>query len=625
MSADGALSTPRQHILGLADELIVDLFAGGGGMSTAIEMALGRHVDISANHSEVAVSMHRVNHPQTKHFKADVFEVDPRAVTRGRKVGLVHMSPDCTHFSQAKGGQHRSAKIRGLSWVGVRWVGQVRPRALTMENVKQIQTWGPLIAKRDPATGRVLTLDMVPNPADGRPTNRVADVGERVPVQNQYLVPDPRHIGRTWARFIALLRGHGYVVEYRMLVAADFGAPTSRERLFLVARCDGLPIEWPEPTHFKTPKKGQKKWRAAAECIDWSIPCPSIFERRQPLKPNTLKRIARGLKRYVIDADEPFIVPVTHTSGSNVHSTSEPLRTITTAKGGELALVAPTLIQAAHGEGRPGGVKRWGDGVKDIREPVGAVTASGGSFALSAATLVQTGYGERKDQQPRSLDVDASLGPIVAGDAKQAAVVAFMAQHNTMPKDGVHAGHGMREPVSTVTKTGSQQGLVAASVVTLRGDNTGSDLSDPLRTMSAGGQHQALVEYQLAPEHEAGALRVAALLVNYYGNGQPLSVRDPLDTITTRDRLALVTVTIRGAPYVIVDIGLRMLKPRELYNAQGFPPNYIIDRGDDGRRLTGEQQVRMVGNSVSPPPGAALIAANFKHELVAADRARRAA
>ncbi len=712
MSADGTGFAPqRQFILGLADELIVDLFAGGGGMSTAIEQALGRHVDISANHSETAVSMHRANHPQTRHFKADVFEVDPRAVTRGRKVGLLHMSPDCTHFSQAKGGQHRSTKIRGLSWVGVRWVGQLRrahgkgPRVLTMENVKQIRTWGPLIAKRCPDTGRVVTLDEIPNPKGGKPINRVATVGERVPVENQWLVPDPRHTGRTWKRFIHLLQSHGYVVEHRLLVAADYGAPTSRERLFLVARCDGEPIVWPAPTHFKNPAKGQKKWRAAAECIDWSIPCPSIFCRKKDLAEATLQRVARGLKRYVLDAASPFIVPATHqgshrmhdigdplptitaahrgelmvvsphlqqfTQKGKNHSAESPLNTITTAKGGEhmviaphllkirgdsdggslaaplptitsgagskrpaghahaMGVISPMLIQAGHGEGESG-ARRWSHGINDIQGPAGTVTASGGGVALAAAMLVQTGYGERDGQAPRSLDIGAPLGTVVAGGAKHAAVVAFMAQHNTMPeresgKRNIHPGHPVTDPVSTVTKTGSQQGLVAASIVTLRGDNTGSDASDPLRTTSAGGQHQALIEYQLAPEHEAGALRVAAFLINYYGNGQPLDLRDPLDTITTRDRLAMVTVWIHGHPYVVVDIGLRMLKPRELYNAQGFPPDYIIDRGDDGRRFTGEQQVRMVGNSVSPPPGAALLRANFTHEQVAAGRRRKVA
>lgn len=714
MSADGNGFEPqRQFILGLADELIVDLFAGGGGMSTAIEQALGRHVDISANHSETAVSMHRVNHPQTRHFKADVFEVDPLTVTKGRKVGLVHMSPDCTHFSQAKGGQHRSSKIRGLSWVGIRWVGQVRPRCLSMENVKQIISWGKLIAKRCPTTGRVVTLDLITNPKGGKPINRVADPGERVPVQNQYLVPDPRHKGRTWKRFIQLLQSHGYVVEHRLLVAADYGAPTTRERLFLVARCDGLPIEWPEPTHFKNPKKGQKKWRAAAECIDWSVPCPSIFARKKDLAPATLSRIARGLKRYVLDAAEPFIVPATHQgsdrmhgigdplptitaahrgelmlisphlqqatqSGKN-HSAESPLNTITTAKGGEhmvitphllkirgdsdggpltnplptitsgagaarpagnahaMGVIAPLLIQAAHGEGKPDGVKRWGMGAKDVRDPVGVVTASGGSHALAAATLIQTGYGERNGQAPRSLDLDAPLGTVVAGGAKHAAVVAFMAQHNTMPerengKRSIHPGHPVTDPVSTVTKSGSQQGLIAASIVTLRGtsdahlDSSSADPRDPLRTSSAGGQHQALVEYQLAPDHEAGALRVAAFLMRYYGEGgQWGGCDEPADTITTKHRLALVIVWIKGNPYVIVDIGLRMLKPRELYNAQGFPPEYIIDRGDDGRRFTGEQQVRMVGNSVSPPPGAALIRANFKHELAAVGHPRKAA
>lgn len=522
MSADG-----RQFILPLADELIVDLFAGGGGMSTAIEQAMGRHADIAANHDDDATSMHRANHPQTRHFIAGVFEVDPRGATRGRPVGLVHLSPDCTHFSQAKGGQARDTKIRGLSWVGKRWAGQVRPRVITLENVKQIRDWGPLIAKRDPATGRVVKLD-----------GTVAAPGERVPVQQQFLVPDPRHKGRTWARFLRDLRALGYVVEHRLLCAADYGAPTTRERLFLVARCDGEAIRWPEMTHHKAPKRGQKRWRAAAECIDWSLPCPSIFDRPRPLADATLRRIARGLQRYVIDAADPFIVPVTHACDSRVHGVDEPLRTITTAQHGEFMLCAPTLIQ--------------------------------------------TGYGEREGQEPRAMDIGLPLGTVVAGGVKHAAVAAFLAQHNTMPGGSVHAGHDAREPLSAITKTGSQQGIVTARLG------------------------------QLSPEHEAGALRVAAFLMRYYGEGgQWGDLRDPAPTITTKDRLALVTVMIKGTPSVIVDIGQRMFVPRELYRAQGFPDSYIIERGHDGRKFSKSAQVRMVGNSVSPPPAAALIRANF--------------
>ncbi len=548
-----------QFLLPIADEIVVDLFAGGGGMSTAIEQAIGRHVDIAANHDDDATSMHRVNHPQTRHFVADVFEIDPRGATQGRPVGLLHLSPDCTHHSQAAGGQPRDRKIRALSWVGLRWAGQVRPRIITLENVGQIRKWGPLVAKRDRATGRVMKLD-----------GTIAAPGERVPVQQQYLVPDPKRAGRTWQRFLALLRAEGYAVEHRILCAADYGAPTTRERLFLVARHDGLPIRWPEPTHHKKPAKGQQRWRAAAECIDWAIPCPSIFERPRPLADATLRRIARGVQRYVLEAAEPFIVPIANWSRDAAQPTSEPLRTVTA----------------------------W---------------PKGGSFAVVSPTLVQTGYGERDGQAPRALDLEDPLGTIVAGGQKHALVSAFLAQMNGGFNDERGApGHDARRPMSTVNTKGANQQLVAAHLAHLRGNCDARSVDDPLRTLSAGGEHHAIVECTLSPELEAGALRVAAFLLRYHGTGGQWSdARDPMTSITTRDRLALVTVLIRGTPYVIVDIGLRMLQPRELYLAQGFPASYIIDRGHDGRRFTKSAQVRMVGNSVSPPPAIALIRSNW--------------
>jgi DNA (cytosine-5)-methyltransferase 1 len=726
----------KQAVLDLGGEISVDLFAGGGGLSTAYEAATGMPVTIAVNHSDNALSMHRENHPQTRHFIADVFEVDPRGAAQGRPVGFLHLSPDCTHFSQAKGGQARSSKIRGLSWVAARWAGQVRPRVITLENVKQIFGWCQLIAKRDPATGRVVTLDEIACPKTGKKTFRVADRGEYVPRHNQFLVPDKRRLGQTWKRFVQQLEGMGYVVEWRILVAADYGAPTTRERLFMVARCDGAPITWPEPTHFKKPKRGQKKWRAAAECIDWSIPCPSIFERKRPLADATLRRIARGLKRYVIDAAEPFIVnnmannvprpasepmataatgphkllvapqiiPATHqggdrgrgideplptitaahrgeqmlisptiaptllkirgdsdggrldtplptitsgagakrdagaahamgvitahlqqfTQGGREHGAAEPLKTITTAKGGEQAVIAASLIQAAHGEGS-GKTKRRGSGAHDPEAPIGTIHAGGGSFGAVAAMLVQTGYGECAGQAPRSLDIEQPLGTVVGGAAKHAAVAAFLAQQNTMPNGGVHAGHDAREPVSTITNSGSHQNVVAASLATLRGTNVGRGADEPLRTASGGGEHHALIEYTLSPDQEAGALRVAALLIRYYSEGgQWGDLRDPADTITAKDRIALVTVWLRGHPYVIVDVGLRMLTPRELYRAQGFPDGYIIERGHDGRMFSKSDQVRMVGNSVSPPPAEALIKANYQHRPVLADELRAA-
>lgn len=574
--------TPQLRLTALDSEIIVDLFAGGGGMSVAIETALGRSPDIAINHNNDALSMHRANHPQTRHFVADVFEVCPRGATQGRPVGLLHLSPDCTHHSQAAGGQPRDTKIRALSWVGVRWAGQVAPRVITLENVKQIRQWGPLVAKRCKATGRVI-----------KRCGTVAEPGERVPVQDQYLVPDPRRAGRTWRHFLRTLEGLGYVVEHRILCAADYGAPTTRERLFLVARRDGQPIRWPEATHHKKPGRGQRRWRAAAECIDWSIPCPSIFGRAKPLADATLRRIARGVMRYVVESGDPFIV---ETGGIDGATQPHPR----TANAAPSEASDPARAETMGG-GAVGKVRRNGKAAV----LGGAVPRDGGR---AAPVLIQTGYGERAGQAPRSLDIERPLGTLVAGGQKHGLVTAFLEQANGGFYDG--DGRDARAPMSTITNTGSQQRLVTAHLAHLRGNCDARDIAEPLRTLSAGGEHHGVVECTLSPEAEAGALRVAAFLTTYYGNGQEMDPRDPLATITTRDRLALVTVTIRGTPYVIVDIGLRMLQPHELYAAQGFPDDYIITHGHDGRAFTKTAQVRMVGNSVSPPPAAALVAAN---------------
>ena len=555
-------------------EMVVDLFAGGGGMSCAIEQA-GFSVDVAINHDAEAIAMHTANHSATQHYVSDVFEVDPRRATRGCPVGLLHASPDCRDHSQAKGGQPRRRKIRALSWVVRRWAGQVCPRVVTLENVKQIQAWGPLVAKRDPATGRVVRLD-----------GSVAAPGERVRLSEQYLIPDPRRAGQTWRAFLRSLESLGYEVETRVLCAADYGAATTRSRLFLVARCDGEPIRWPVPVRGKTATRERPRWRAAAECLDWSQPCPSIFTRRKPLAEATLRRIAKGLKKYVLDSAEPFIVPV-------VSAPENPAEQVSTAH---------------------------------------------------APVLIQTGYGERTGQKPRALDIDAPLGTIVAGGCKHALASAYLMQANG--GFNVTVGRDPREPLTTVTNTGSQQQLVTAYLAHLRQHCDVRDVQDPLQTISAGGEHHALVaafltrqfgnsvgsdarapvgtimaggvgktalvECAVSRQDTEGALRVAAFLMRYYSEGgQWGDLRDPVDTITTKDRLALVTVTIQGIPYIIVDIGLRMLTPRELYRAQGFPDSYVIDRDYQGRPLSKSAQVRMVGNSVSPPPATALIRANF--------------
>lgn len=564
-----------QFLLDIRPELIVDLFAGGGGMSTGIEQATGLYPDIACNHNADAISMHQANHPQTQHYQADVFELCPRDATQGRPVGLLHASPDCTHHSQAAGGQPRDRKIRALSWVVTRWAGQASPRVITLENVKQITKWGPLIAKRDKASGRVIKTD-----------GSIAAPGEVVPIGQQYLIPNPKKAGRTWRHFVRTLENMGYQVEWRILVAADYGAPTTRERLFMCARRDGQPIVWPKPTHHKQPARGQKKWRAAAECIDWTIPGKSIFNRPKPLADATMRRIAKGIKRFVIDNPQPFIVkfrgdssghnittplptitsggdakrlaggahamavcqpcivPIAHYNGSNpVHPGTEPLRTITAHhKGGAFAvaqpLLAPVQIQAAHGEGS-GKTQRRSIGSKDMAAPIGTITASGsGGHAVATAYMMQANGGFYQG-----------------------------------------AGRAINEPASTITTDG------------------------------AGGK-TGLISCQLA-QTQAAALEVTAFLINYYGNGDARNITAPRDTVTTSDRLALVTVHLNGEPYYIVDISLRMLEPHELYKAQGFPADYIITHGHDGRKFSKSAQVRMCGNSVSPPPAAALIRANY--------------
>lgn len=681
------------------DEIVVDFFCGGGGAGTGLEMGLGRPVTVAKNHSPAAISMHTANHPAARHFTTDVFEGDPDEECQGRAVGWFHMSPDCTHHSQAAGGQPRKREIRNLSWIGLKWAGKKKPRVISLENVKQILQWGPLIAKRDKATGRVMKLD-----------GTVAAVGERVPVQQQFLVPDPKRRGITWRRFVQLLEGMGYQVEWRIIKACDFGAPTSRERLFMIARCDGQPIVWPEPTHAKNPAKGQQKWRTAADCIDWSVPSKSIFGRKKDLAAATLRRVAKGMKKFVLDNPQPFIVPIANWSGELAQSADEPLRTVTSwPRGGSFAMASPTLVQTGYGE-RAGQQPR----VPGLDKPLGTIVAAGAKHALSSAIIlpathqgadrvndpseplptvtaanrgelmmaspVMVGVGGRAGQtEPRPGDdpmytitakADTALAtahlikfrfnsegaaitdpmPTItsggnyqrpAGAAHAMGIcTAFIEQanggFNTTPAKGAD------EPMTTVTNTGSQQRLVTAHLATLRNGSTGQQADDPLstvtagehnalvganllhlrgncdaravdeplHTVSAGGTHHGLVEYKLSPEHEAGALRVAAFLISYYGTENISAADAPAPTVTTKDRLGLVTVFVKGTPYVIVDICLRMLQPHELYRAQGFPSSYIIDKGADGKPFTKTEQVHMCGNSVSPPPMAALARAN---------------
>ncbi|MGB3806600.1 MAG: DNA cytosine methyltransferase, partial [Erythrobacter sp.] len=496
-------------------------FAGGGGASSGIEAALGRPVDVAINHDAEAIAMHKANHPATRHFCQSIHSIDPQEACtvdgRVRPVLLAWFSPDCKHFSKAKGGKPVEKRIRDLAWVVIHWVERLGPKApqiIMLENVEEFRTWGPL-------------------GDDDRPC--------------------PKRKGETFDLWVRRLRKHGYEVEWRELRACDYGAPTIRKRLFLIARRDGKPIVWPEPTH--GPDRGQP-WRPASDIIDWSIPCPSIFERDRPLAEATCRRIAAGIKRYVVDEPEPFIVPVCN-SGWNQGRTwpaSEPLRTITTAKGGEFAIASPTLIQ--------------------------------------------TGYGERPGQAPRVPGLEKPLGTIVSGGGKHALVAAFMAQHNSA-RAGVNPGRSASSPMGTITGRGTQQQLVTSNLVKLRGTSRdGQPVSKPLHTVSAGGTHFA---------------EVRAFMVKYFSEGgQWGSLDHPLGTVTTRDRFGLVTVSIGGMEYAICDIGMRMLTARELFNAQGFAPDYIIDlERPDGKPLTKTAKVRMCGNSVSPVHPESLVRANL--------------
>lgn len=499
--------------VGLETQL-VDNFAGGGGASTGIEWALGRSPDLAVNHDSEAIAMHAANHPQTRHLVESVWDVDPRAITEGKPVALAWFSPDCTYYSKARGAKpfrdrDNARRRRGLAWVVVRWAKAVKPRVICLENVEEFAGWGPL-------------LD------DGH--------------------PDPIRRGFTFRRWITQLRNCGYEVEARELRACDYGAPTTRRRLFVVARSDGRPIVWPEATH----GRGRLPYRTAAECIDWSLPCPSIFDRKKPLAENTLRRIARGLRRYVLEVPEPFIVPVTHAGDVRVHSISEPMPTITGAHRGEKALVAPTLIQSS--------------------------------------------WGERKGQAPHTLDLHRPLGTIVAGGVKHALVAAFLAKHY-----GGHEATGSRlsDVIDTVT-TRDHHALVTSYLLKLRGGLeehpvTAQDHRGPAPTICAGGTHLA---------------EVRAFLIEYNGSAEgPPQVNLPLHTVTTHDRFGLVTV--EGQDYVIADIGMRMLEPSELFRAQGFPPDYVTAPVVDGKPLTKTAQIRMCGNAVPPQLAEALVRAQF--------------
>jgi DNA (cytosine-5)-methyltransferase 1 len=489
----------------LGNEIVVDLFAGGGGASVGIKWALGRDPHVAVNHDLIALAMHEANHPDTWHLHQDVWNVPPRWATKKRPVGLLWASPDCTHFSKAKGGKPiRSKKIRDLAWVIERWASEVRPRVIIMENVEEFKTWGPL-----------------------SPDGRIIDSQK----------------GATFNQFVRSLKRLGYRVDWRELRACDYGAPTIRKRLFLIARCDSLPIIWPTPTH----GPGRIPYRTAADIIDWSIPCPSIFERKKPLAENTLRRIAEGIKRYVIEAEEPFIVSYYGPKkegefrGSGINA---PLPTQSTAN--RFGLVVPSVISIANYNGS--------NPASNAAGPLTTITANpkGGHHAL---------------------------------------VSAFLCKHY-----GGVVGHEIDRPAGTVT-TKDHHSLVTSHLLKLRGTSrAGQSADSPVHTVTSGGNHIG---------------EVRAFLLKYYGTDQDPQMRGPLHTVTTKDRFGLVTVNIGGEPYVITDIGMRMLSPRELFRAQGFPDDFAIDIEVGGKRITKSDQVRLCGNSVCPPMACALAGANM--------------
>ncbi|WP_349984494.1 DNA cytosine methyltransferase [Stenotrophomonas sp. WHRI 8082] len=607
--ADGSRSfnfpAPQRSRL-RSGEIVVDLFAGGGGASEGLKQALGIDPALAYNHDELAIGMHAANHPLTQHHREDIWHADPRVDVAGRPIGWFHASPDCTHFSQAKGGQPRSRKTRALSWVVKKWIGMLRradllngtntaPRIFSMENVWQMLTWGPLVAKRCKSTGRVVKMD-----------GTVAARGERVPVENQQLVPDKRHSGRTWRQLVAALRAEGYVVEWRKLVASDYGAGTSRERLFVLGRRDGEAIIWPAATHGVA--KGLQRRVSAADCLDFSIPCRSIFTRPRPLADATMRRVAKGVVRHVLESADPFIVPVTHQGADRVNSIHEPLKTITAANRGELMLGVPELAPFIAEHANASNQRTMA-----ADEPLRTVCAGvkGGHF--SVVTPILAGVGGRAGQtEPRS-----GAEPLYTTTAK--ADTALVAP-SLVKFRGDSIGHPVTGPLPTITSgAGAKRpagaahalGLATTHLLTMRKNSHGQDAAEPLGTVCASTVHHGVVECTLSAEQLEGAERVAAFLVKYYASGIAVDARDPLDTITTKDRMALVTVVIKGTPYIVVDIGLRMLKPHELFCCQGFPLGYIIDRTANGTPLKTTAQVRMVGNSVSPPPLRALAEANL--------------
>lgn len=547
--------------INLLDEIIVDNFAGGGGASTGMELATGRVVDIAINHDPDAILMHRTNHPHTTHYQASVWDVDPVEVCRGRPVGLAWFSPDCKHFSKAKGGKPVDKNIRGLAWIVLRWAGTVRPRVIILENVEEFQTWGPV--------------------RKGKPVKKLT--------------------GQTFRKWLDQLRNLGYDVEWRELVAADYGAPTTRKRFFLIARCDGRPIVWPTPTHAPADspevKAGLRKpWRSAAEIIDWSLPTPSIFDTKEsirekynlaaqrPLRPNTMARVARGVDKFVIKTASPFLVVVNHSGEFRGQDPGEPLQTVTAKHGYGVAspVLAPwTVTNTTNSTGHP------------ASEPVDtARTGGGGGQMFLSASLVQ--YHTEQGERVRGQGLDAPLLTVDASNRYGLSTVCLEKYYGTA------TGQGAGEPLHTITAK-DREGVVAAHMVKLKGTNLGGPVSEPVQTITAGGGHFGVVTTMIAPVSPGADLKnwpkIRELLNTYCGYG------------LKGDEVILFQIT--GGLYFMADIGLRMLTPRELYRANGFPDDYIIDRDYTGKEYGKAKQVARCGNAVPPPFATALVRANL--------------
>jgi DNA (cytosine-5)-methyltransferase 1 len=545
-------------------ELIVDNFAGGGGASTGIELATGYSVDIAINHDPEAVRMHKVNHPNTKHYCENVWAVDPVKACKGHPVALAWFSPDCKHFSKAKGGKPKDKNIRGLAWVACRWAGLVRPRVIMLENVEEFKTWGPLNRRHHPIKHKQ---------------------------------------GKTFERFVQQLRELGYEVEFRELIAADYGAPTMRKRFFMIARCDGKPIVWPEPTHAPADSEAVKAgllkpYVGAYTQIDFSRPCPSIFDTSEeikekygiravrPLAKKTMDRIARGLKKFVLDNPEPFIIKCNHGGERRPNDIREPMPTITGKNG--YGIVEPYMVQI----GQTGFAK---DRSKDVREPLTTIVSKNEHCLIEPTLAPYMGTNTTNHQGGNCKD---PIHTITTGN-QQCLISPTLIQYHSETAQGEVRGQTIKDPIMTVDGS-NRYGLVTSFLSKFYKSGTGQDMREPLHTITTSPGHFG---------------EVRAFLIKYYGDATGQDIEQPLDTVTTKDRFGLVT--IEGVDYQIVDIGLRMLEPKELYGCQGFPDDYIIDHDYTGKKYPRSEQVKRCGNAVCPPIPAALVKANLPELCVA--------